>query len=210
MTSGKFSPPTSFTLAAVLGALWLAMLVGGAGAVDGALLVALYAGGRPALADFARLVTLLGNWEVATLAAAAGALVLVRRREGLPALVLFAGVLLGRLLVQLQKYEFGRLRPDSNPHLVEVHNLSFPSGHSANAAMTYVALALLLPATAKARRRWLVAAAAVTLLVGFSRVMVGVHWPSDVVGGWSFGLMWAMLLHALAERLRQRRPKARS
>ena len=60
------------------------------------------------------------------------------------ALVLVVGPLLGKSITELQKYEFNRMRPAEDPHLVVVHSLSFPSGHSANAMMTYVALALFL------------------------------------------------------------------
>ena len=65
----------------------------------------------------------------------------------------------------------------------------------------YLTLALAL--TGKTRWRWVAAAAAIllSLLIGTSRVMLGVHWPSDVVGGWSFGLLWVLLTLRRAERL---------
>jgi undecaprenyl-diphosphatase len=132
-----------------------------------------------------------------TLFAVVGAIVLISRKQSWPALVLVAGTALGKAVTEIQKYEFNRLRPDENPHLVVVHDLSFPSGHSANAMMTYVALALFLAAS-EHRRFWLAWAVAIALLVGLSRVMLGVHWPSDVVGGWGYGLFWAFLIYGIS------------
>jgi undecaprenyl-diphosphatase len=186
--------------ALLLGALvllWLAMLLLGAGAVDHLILLELYAGYRPALADAARLITMLGDGRIVTLFSVLGAIVLILRKQSWPALVLVAGTSLGKAVTDIQKYEFNRLRPDENPHLVLVHNLSFPSGHSANAMMTYVALALFL-APSERRRFWLAGAVALAVLVGLSRVMLGVHWPSDVVGGWSYGLFWAFLIYVIS------------
>ena len=181
-------------LAAALAALWLAMFLLGTGDVDLTILTTLYAGQRPFLADAARLLTLLGGWYFVTpIAAVMGLVVALRGRVWL-GLVLFVGTTVGRLLVEVQKYQLGRLRPDENPHLVNVYSLSFPSGHSANAMMLYVTLALTLPENGRHKHRWLIAAFLLALLIGLSRVLLGVHWPSDVVGGWSFGLLWSILL----------------
>ena len=179
--------------------LWLAMLLLGTGTVDHAILRELYGGHRPALADAARLVTMLGDGRVVTGFAMIGALILISRKRPWPALVLLVGTLLGKGLTELQKYEFNRLRPDEDPHLVIVHNLSFPSGHSANAMMTYVALAVFL-LDPGARRSWLIGALVLAFLVGLSRVILGVHWPSDVVGGWSFGALWVLVMLWIAGR----------
>jgi undecaprenyl-diphosphatase len=187
--------PALFVVALVL--VWLAMLLLGAGRVDHRILLDLYAGHRPLLADAARLITMLGDGRVVSLFAVVGAIVLILRKQSWPALVLVVGTALGKAVTEIQKYEFNRLRPDENPHLVVIHNLSFPSGHSANAMMTYVALALLLAAW-EHRRFWVVGAVALALLVGLSRVMLGVHWPSDVVGGWSYGLFWAFLIYVIS------------
>ncbi|MGE5600774.1 MAG: phosphatase PAP2 family protein [Pseudomonadota bacterium] len=65
--------------------------------------------------------------------------------------------------------------------------------------MTYVALALFL-APQERRQIWLGIAVLAALLVGLSRVVLGVHWPSDVIGGWSYGLVWALLLYAISLR----------
>lgn len=181
-------------LAGALALLWLAMFWFGTGDEDLAVLGELYAGQRPVLADAARLLTLLGGWYFVTpIAAIVGLVVGLRGRPWL-GLILFVGTMIGRLLVEFQKYELGRLRPDQNPHLVNVYNLSFPSGHSANAMMLYVTLALTLVEDPRPRAFWLGAALALAFVIGLSRVMLGVHWPSDVIAGWSFGLLWSMLL----------------
>ena len=82
-----------------------------------------------------------------------------------------------------------------------VKTSSFPSGHAASSMIFYLSLALVL--SAHSPRRFAVAAAAIvlSLLVGASRVMLGVHWPSDVIGGWAFGLLWVLLTLRPAERL---------
>jgi undecaprenyl-diphosphatase len=181
-------------LMAALAALWLAMLMLGAGAVDRTLLVDLYGGHRPALADAARLVTMLGDGRVVTVLTLIGGIVLLLRKHRQRAVALVVGTLVGRGLVELQKYEIGRLRPDANPHLIAVHNLSYPSGHSANAMLVYLVLALMLVEDPR-RRTWYIAAALlIAALVGTSRVVLGVHWPSDVLGGWAFGALWALVV----------------
>ena len=186
-------------LACALALLWLSSFLLGTGDVDLAILRTLYAGDRPFLADTARLITFLGGWNFITPLVAIVALVVAVRGRAWLALVLFVGTSVGRLLVEYQKYELGRLRPDEHPHLVNVYNLSFPSGHSANATMVYVTFALML-AGPGLRTPWLVASFVLAFLIGLSRVMLGVHWPSDVIAGWSFGLLWSMLLVWLSRR----------
>ena len=184
-----------------LALLWLSMLLLGTGSIDRALLLGLYGGHRPALAEAARILTWMGSGWVVSVLTTVAAIVLILRRERWPGLVLLVGPLVGKALTQFQKYEFNRLRPDANPHLVEIHDLSFPSGHSANAMMTYVGLALFLFAEEPSRRRIaLLAAGVLTFLVGLSRIVLGVHWPSDVVGGWSYGLVWVLMLYAISRR----------
>jgi undecaprenyl-diphosphatase len=192
--------------AAALALLWFAMFLQGTGDADRAILAAFYAGDRHALASAARLVTFLGGGYFVTPVVAAVALAISLRGRPWRGLVLFVGTTAGRLLVELQKQALGRLRPDENPHLVDVHNLSFPSGHSANAMMVYVVIAWML-AEGPNRAFWLGAALLLSILIGLSRVMLGVHWPSDVVGGWSFGLLWAVLLVRLAKHPPKRRAR---
>ena len=186
---------------AVLAALWLGMMVGGAGPVDESLLAALYVGGSPGLRDFLASLTLLGNWQAVvgvTLVAAIWLLATGHRRR---ALLLLGITLLGRALVEAMKLGVYRTRPEAADHLVPVYSLSFPSAHAANSMILWLALALLLP-----KREWrpaaIIAALIITFAVGISRPMLGVHWPSDVVGGWAFGAAWVLLMTDLAGRWR--------
>jgi undecaprenyl-diphosphatase len=185
----------------LLAASWLGMLIGGSGSVDRAIYQAVYAGHRPALRAVAHVLTLLGEPTLLIAASVLVALWLWYLGRGRAGAVLLAVILIGRAVTELQKYWVARARPDLEAHLVVVKTSSFPSGHAAGSMMFYLALALML--TAHSRLRFAAAAAAilVSLLVGISRVMLGVHWPSDVIGGWSFGLLWVLLTLRPAERL---------
>jgi undecaprenyl-diphosphatase len=191
-----------FTIAVLaLAGAWLAMLVGGAGPADRALYEALYAGHRPALLVIARFFTLLGEptWLIG--ASAVIALWLWYAGRARAGSVLLAVTLTGRLLGEAQKYWIARARPAMEPHLVVVKTSSFPSGHATSSMIFYVALALLLMGAGRRRGASVAAAIMLSLLIGTSRVMLGVHWPSDVVGGWAFGLLWVLLTLRPAERL---------
>lgn len=94
----------------------------------------------------------------------------------------------------------GRERPQIVPHLMEAGGESFPSGHSFNAAVVYVAMALAFAAMSRRHsvRYTLVASAMVlSAMIAWSRVMLGVHFPSDVTAGWLGGAGWAFLAAAL-------------
>ncbi|MDP8993665.1 MAG: phosphatase PAP2 family protein [Pseudomonadota bacterium] len=177
---------------------WTVMLLFGGMELDRALMLVLYAGERPELAQAARIVTELGSGTVLLPLTAAGTLLLAVKREFRSALMLPLITLSGRLLVDLQKVQTARLRPEEHEHLVAVQTLAFPSAHAANATMVYLGLALLLTSTYPRRALALWAAVWLALLVGASRVVLGVHWPSDVIAGWAFGLFWTLLLLGLA------------
>jgi undecaprenyl-diphosphatase len=72
--------------------------------------------------------------------------------------------------------------------------MAFPSGHSANAMVLGLGLALLATASGRGRRAALALGLAFALIVGLTRLILGVHWPSDVVGGWTLGAAWTLLL----------------
>lgn len=178
---------------------WGVMLLFGGTGFDRGLLVLLYAGERPDLASAARLTTMAGDWEVLLALTAAGAIwLLLWRRDWRDAVLLVALTISGRLVVAVQKDWTERLRPDAHEHLVPVQSLAFPSGHAANATLVFLALALLLPRPGWTRIAAVWAAAWAALAVGVSRVVLGVHWPSDVIGGWAFGLFWTILVLRLA------------
>jgi undecaprenyl-diphosphatase len=184
-----------------LAGLWLAMLLLGRGALDRSIYEALYAGHQPALVVVARFFTALGEPTVLVVAGFLIAALLWREGRGRFAVGLLLVILIGRGLSEVQKYWIARARPDLEPHLVIVKTSSFPSGHATSSMIFYLTLALALAAGTRWQRPAAAAAVLLSLLVGTSRVMLGVHWPSDVVGGWSFGMLWVMLTLRPAERL---------
>lgn len=130
---------------------------------------------------------------------AAVSLARARRWRDLGTMV--AIVVSGRLMVELLKYLVDRPRPSFTPYPVEVHSLSFPSGHAGNSMLTFLAIALI--AAPKRWRGWAVALAIVaSLTIGATRPFLGVHWPSDVIGGWALGIGWVVALEALSRRWR--------
>lgn len=154
-------------------------------------LLALFA--DSALVPAARLLTHLGDVATVLAAALIAAGWLLFRGHRRRAILLVAIVASERLLVEGMKNLFDRARPDPLGHEVAVHNLAFPSGHSANAMAGWLAIALL--ATAPRWRRPAVALAlAIALVTGLCRLVLQVHWPTDVAGGWAFGAAWTLLL----------------
>jgi undecaprenyl-diphosphatase len=185
---------------AALAALWLAMLLLGTGDVDRDVLMALYAGDEPWLALGAIGVSYLGTWPTVVVVTVLGAAWLLYRGKRRAALVLLVASFSGRLLVILEKAYFARLRPEEHLRLVEVHYQSFPSGHSANSMIAFLSLALLAFDDPQQRRWAIVGALLLSFVIGLSRPMLGVHWPSDVIAGWSFGLFWTLLVLGLSSR----------
>ena len=181
-----------------LAVAWGVMLAFGGLEFDRGLLIFSYAGRNPQIVEAARWMTGLGDFAVLLPATLLGAVILALRRDWRQAALLPAVTLSGRFLVELQKDWAARLRPDANDHLVAVQSLAFPSSHAANATLVWLCLALLLPRTRRGRMLAIWAAAWLALAVGLSRVMLGVHWPSDVIAGWSFGLFWMLLVLRLA------------
>ena len=110
--------------------------------------------------------------------------------------LLIAAMAGGTVLNALLKTTFARPRPSVVPHLREVFTFSFPSGHAALSAIVYLTIGVLLleVVSSRASRLYCLAVAmAATFLVGFSRVFLGVHYPSDVLAGWAAGITWAAL-----------------
>jgi len=185
----------------VLAIIWLAMLLGGTGPLDQAIYQALYAGNRPFLLIVARIFTALGEPTVLVAASAGCAIWLSIVGRGRLGLVLLLVALIGRGLSEVQKLWIARPRPILEPHLVAVKTSSFPSGHATSSMIFYLALALALAAHTRWGRWAAASAILLSLLIGISRVMLGVHWPSDVIGGWAFGMLWVLLTLKPTERL---------
>lgn len=106
----------------------------------------------------------------------------------------------------VMKIFFGRIRPDLVAHLDPISSPAFPSGHANNAAVVYILFIMLVP---QARHPlWQLAAAIMIILTGLSRIMLGVHWPTDVIGGWMLGTSFALgAVAVIAYREQQRQAK---
>ncbi|MFC0587805.1 phosphatase PAP2 family protein [Novosphingobium aquiterrae] len=161
-----------------------------------------WAGGTMSL-EAVRDVTALGGVTlrvVFSISALVALLFLRMRREA----VLLVLTLVSGLLVELMlKALVGRARPTLVPHLDLAGGMSFPSGHSFNAALGFIAVALAFaPLSNRRAVRWTLigAAVAISWAVAFSRVMLGVHYPTDVVAGWLGGAGWAFLAEAALYR----------
>lgn len=118
--------------------------------------------------------------------------------------LVFGATLGAVLLTVLLKTYFARERPQLVPHLSIVHSFSFPSGHSMMASAVYLTLGTLL-ARWVPRRSLQIYIICVSLLlsvlVGLSRIYMGVHYPTDVLGGWAVGLAWALVCWTIARRI---------
>jgi undecaprenyl-diphosphatase len=106
------------------------------------------------------------------------------------------GAVLGGVAINnLLKYAFARPRPDFVTHAARVFTTSFPSGHATLSAITYLTMGALLARIhhSLAIRIYLMSVAVfLILLIGMSRIYLGVHYPTDVLGGWCIGAAWAM------------------
>lgn len=164
--------------------------------------------GPPAVQDAARDTTALGGVVILGLVTAITAGFLALDGKGRMAVFVLGSVLGGLAASTLLKDLFHRARPDIVPHAVYVATTSFPSGHSMLSAATYLTLGALLARSHQRRRfkaYFLLLAALLTALVGVSRVYLGVHWPTDVLAGWTAGAVWALLCWLIARRLQSGR-----
>ncbi|HEX5161199.1 MAG TPA: phosphatase PAP2 family protein [Steroidobacteraceae bacterium] len=164
-------------------------------------------GGPQWLDLVARDITSLGGTAVLVLltVAALGYLLLVRKWSA--AIFVAVSIVGGTLISTALKHIFDRPRPDVVPHAVEVTSASFPSGHAMLAMTTFLTLGAVLAEVQPTRssRVYLISwAVLLALLVGTSRVYLGVHWPTDVLAGWCVGSAWALLCGSVALWLQRR------
>ena len=133
--------------------------------------------------------------------AVAGFLVLQTRYR--TAMVVVLPSASGELLNSVMKHAFNRPRPSIVPHLRVVYTTSFPSGHAMESAIVYLTLGAILMRASESRvtKTYILGLAVLlTVVVGVSRVYLGVHYPTDVIGGWIVGFFWASVCWLVAQR----------
>jgi undecaprenyl-diphosphatase len=140
-------------------------------------------------------ITALGSVTVLGLIVLLCVALLLSLKRWSEALVVLAGAVGGVAISQALKHLFLRERPDLVYRAVEAANPSFPSGHAMLSAVVFLTLGTLAARFSPRRRVKVLALGAavlLSLLVGASRIYLGVHWTSDVLAGWSVGAAWAM------------------
>jgi undecaprenyl-diphosphatase len=170
-------------------------------AFDERVLLALRVAGDPAdpigprwFEEMMRDFTAIGGTGVLVLMVLAVAGFLTLTGKGYAALAVIVAVSGGTLLSQTMKWAYARPRPELVPHGAEVYTASFPSGHAMMSAIVYLTLGAMLARTqsGQAVKAYIIGVAIfLTVLVGTSRVYLGVHWPTDVLAGWALGALWA-------------------
>lgn len=161
-------------------------------------------------------ITSLGGIAVLTLFGLITVAFLLIQKKRLSALLLVVGLAGGVALSEGLKAMFERERPPAAYQAVETLNASFPSGHALLSTVFYLSLGVMLTrAFAQKRLKAFVLGAAllIAMLIGLTRVYLGAHWASDVLGGWSVGAAWAMALwlaaYAIARRQKVRLARLR-
>ncbi|MGV2132444.1 phosphatase PAP2 family protein [Agrobacterium vitis] len=164
--------------------------------------------GPPWLVNSVRDITSLGGFTVITLVTVLTVFYLLAAGKTRNAVIVGLAISLGAVAESGLKLLFSRARPDVVPHLVTVQTMSFPSGHAMMSAITYLTLGAML---ARAQPTWQLryftfgAGLFLTLLIGVSRVFLGVHWPTDIIAGWTVGGAWALCVWMIADALNRRR-----
>ena len=146
-------------------------------------------------------VAVLGGMTLAV----AGYLLMIKKHH---AMWLVLSATTGGLVIStLLKWLFSRERPQLVPHLSVVHTSSFPSGHSMLSAVVYLTLGVMLARLVpnrSAKIYFMSMAIFLSFLIGISRVYMGVHYPTDVLAGWTAGCVWATLCYIVARQLQIR------
>jgi undecaprenyl-diphosphatase len=164
--------------------------------------------GPPWLEEAARDLTALGSTSVLLLIVFGACCYLLLHRKWRTALFVALSIMGGAALSFFLKSGFDRPRPDLVAHQAEVFTSSFPSSHAMASAVTFLTLGALLARSQSSLRLkafLLGTAAFLTLVVGASRVYLGVHWPTDVIAGWAAGAAWAVGVWLLARQLQRGR-----
>lgn len=152
--------------------------------------------GSKNIEEAVRDVTALGGTTLVVVVTVVSVLAFAFHKRPRHALVMAGAVLAAWGSSQVTKALYGRPRPDLVPHEAYVYSASFPSGHSTMSTACFLTLAMLVSSLEPRRRSKALAyglAATVVVGVGFSRVYLGVHWPTDVLAGWCLGAAWALV-----------------
>jgi undecaprenyl-diphosphatase len=155
--------------------------------------------------EMVRDITALGSFSLLSLVVVGVCAYLVMVRLKAAALLLIVSVLGGTLLSTFLKMGYNRPRPDLTA-MSEQFTASFPSGHAMLSAVTFLTIGAILARLAPRRNLKIfaiVGAVFLTLIVGFSRLYMGVHYPSDILAGWCLGAAWAMVCSAIAFKLQR-------
>jgi undecaprenyl-diphosphatase len=147
------------------------------------------------LLEAARDVTSLGSIIVLVIITLAVVGYLFLAGKSAVAWLMLIAVVGGIALSDLLKFAFARARPDVVPPLARVFTTSFPSGHATLSAITYLTIAAVLAPSQPSSTisvYFMSLAVFLTVLVGVSRIYLGVHYPTDVLAGWCIGAAWAM------------------
>jgi undecaprenyl-diphosphatase len=163
--------------------------------------------GPPWVEEALRDITALGGFTFLTIATIVAVLLFSFHGKRRQAWILAGTVLAAQVSSEVLKSFYDRPRPSLVPHHSYVYSQSFPSGHSALAAAVFLTLATLIASVEKRPSSKIliyVLAVVTTIGVGFSRVYLGVHWPSDVLAGWSLGATWAFAAWIVLEWMRSR------
>ncbi len=214
---GLLEPRLLLLLALIVGGMWLFAELAdvvfddepGFRSVDEALILALREPqdlsdpiGPVTVETAVRDVTALGGTAILGFLTISAAAFLLLRGNRRTALILIVAVVGGTLLSMVFKDFFARPRPTLVPVQTEVLSYSFPSGHAMVSAVTYLTIGALLSRTQKRtaiKTYILILSVVLTLAVGFSRVYLGVHWPTDVLAGWLAGAVWALVVVFVAD-----------
>jgi undecaprenyl-diphosphatase len=159
------------------------------------------------LADMMADLTALGGIAVLTLLVVGVVFYLLSVGKRGTALLVGGAVGSGAILSSLLKLGFDRPRPDLVAHLSHAYSSSFPSGHAMLSAVTYLTLGVLLARAHEGRRTKIIVmtyGVTLTVLIGLSRIYLGVHWPTDVMAGWALGAAWAAVWWLIAWQLQRR------
>jgi undecaprenyl-diphosphatase len=200
--------PILGAIVVITSVLWLFIEIaegvakGETGKIDTAILMAFRSPEDPAkpfgpawLSETMRDISGLGSPGVLGFLVVATIIFLLFSEKHRMALFVLLATLGGGIVSVLLKGIFGRHRPDLVPHGTDVYSTSFPSGHAMMSAVVYLTLGALVARLIPGR--WLKIyvmgiAATLSILIGISRVYLGVHWPSDVLAGWAVGAAWAL------------------